>query len=160
MDIKDIFEYNWYCRRKFLEGWETLPWEKLVKDRGASFGSLRNIFLHSVGAEQFWLRRLARRREAKRCDYDREFKDLESMRKYVHEVEAESRAYLSKLKTGDLDRIFAKRVIRVEDVLMHVVEEEIHHRGELLGLMWQIDVEPPLKDWFDWTSETHKKTSR
>ena len=131
----------------------------MVKDRGASFGSIRNIFLHSVGAEQFWLRRLARRRKAKRRDFDRDFKDLESMRKFVHEVEAEDRAYLSKLGAKDLNRIFAKRVIRVEDVLMHVVEEEIHHRGELLCLMWQIDIEPPLKDWFDWISETHVKTS-
>jgi len=73
-----------------------------------------------------------------------------------------AKAYLEKLSREGLDRIFSKRgpVIRVEDVLMHVAEEEIHHRGELLCLMWQIDLEPPLKDWFDWISETHVKTAR
>jgi len=91
MDIKSLFEYNWYCRRKFLEGWARLPWETLIEDRGASFGSIRNIFLHSVGAERFWLRRLGRRRMGKDKDYDRDFKNIESMRKYVDEVEAESK---------------------------------------------------------------------
>jgi uncharacterized damage-inducible protein DinB len=26
---------------------------------------------------------------------------------------------------------------------MHVVEEEIHHRGEILCIYWQHDIQPP-----------------
>ena len=96
----------------------------------------------------------------RRHDYDVEFMDIEALKKYMEEVERESREYLGKLTRKDLDKIFSgvQVPVRIEDVLMHVVEEEIHHRGELLCLMWQNDIEPPLKDWFNWLSETHVTT--
>ena len=76
------------------------------------------------------------------------------MRKYVDEVEAESRAYFAKLGPGDLDKLSpygrTKAQVRVEDMLMHVVEEEIHHRGELICLMWQMDSEPPYASYTDY----------
>jgi uncharacterized damage-inducible protein DinB len=31
--------------------------------------------------------------------------------------------------------------------LLHVIEHELQHRGELNALLWQIDVEPPIMDW-------------
>jgi uncharacterized damage-inducible protein DinB len=34
--------------------------------------------------------------------------------------------------------------VTVEDVLIHIFEEEVHHRGELIGLLWQNGVEPPV----------------
>ncbi len=40
--------------------------------------------------------------------------------------------------------------ITVRDTLLHLLEEEIQHRGELNALLWQIDVEPPVLDWIDW----------
>jgi uncharacterized damage-inducible protein DinB len=78
----------------------------------------------------------------------------------MDEVEAESRTYLTKLGPGDLDKIIPygrnKSQVRVEDVLMHVVEEEIHHRGELICLMWQIDSEPPYTSYTAYLVETKK----
>lgn len=157
MDIKALFEYNWYCRRKFLEAMARLPWGEVVEDRGASFNSMRNIFLHSLGAEQGWLGHLARGKmgEWPSHTYDRDFKDMGAVRNYMNEVEAGSRTYISKLKPGDLDKEFpiGKGKHRVEDVLMHVVEEEIHHRGELICLMWQIDSEPPYTSYTNYVAD-------
>jgi len=110
VDIRALFEYNWYCRRKFLESMAKLPWEKVVEDRGASFGSVRNIFLHSLEAEQGWLRHLVHRKEGKwqSRDYEKSFKDIEAMKEYMIEVEAESRAYLAELKkSGQLNKEFS-----------------------------------------------------
>jgi len=158
MEIKTLFEYNWHCRRKFLESMAKLPWERVVESRGASFESMRNVFLHSLEAEQGLLRIIAKTGEWPRHDYERDFKDIEAMRKYIDEVEAESKAYFSKLSPNDLDRLSpygkTKSQVRVEDMLMHVVEEEIHHRGELLCLMWQIDYEPPYTSYTNFLVET------
>jgi uncharacterized damage-inducible protein DinB len=160
MDMKSLFEYNWHCRRKFLESMAKLPWEKVVENRGASFDSLRNVFLHSLEAEHGLLRSLSATGGWPRHDYDRDFQDAEAMRKYMDEVEAESRTYLTTLGPGDLDKIIPygrnKSRVRVEDVLMHVVEEEIHHRGELICLMWQIDSEPPYISYTAYLVETKK----
>ena len=35
----------------------------------------------------------------------------------------------------------------VEDILIHVVEEEIHHRGELLCIYWQLNIRPPYTSY-------------
>ena len=42
----------------------------------------------------------------------------------------------------------------VEDILMHVVEEEIHHRGELLCIYWQLDIRPPYTSYFAYKRQT------
>jgi uncharacterized damage-inducible protein DinB len=34
--------------------------------------------------------------------------------------------------------------VTAEDILVHVFEEEVHHRGELIALFWQMDIKPPL----------------
>jgi uncharacterized damage-inducible protein DinB len=162
MDIRDLLEYNWYCSRKFLESFEKLPWNEVVEDRGASFGSMRNIFLHSLEAEQGWFRHLASGKigDWPRHDYEKEFQNVEAMRKYAEEVEAEGRAYIRKLRPGGLDKLFPitwhGKSFRVEDVLMHIVEECVHHRGEIMCLMWQIDAEPPYTDYPGFLLKTGK----
>ena len=134
MEIKALFEYNWYCRRKFLEGMAKMPWEKVVENRGASFESMRNVFLHSLEAEQGLLRIIAKTGEWPKHDYERDFRDIEAMRKYVGEVEAESITYFAKLGPGDLNKVSpygkSKSQFRVEDMLMHVVEEASSRRTE------------------------------
>ena len=85
VDIKELFEYNWHCRRKFLESFEKLPWDEVVVDRGASFGSMRDIFLHSLAAEHDWLADLARGKVGTSTDFDpdRDFGDIAAIGNYV-----------------------------------------------------------------------------
>lgn len=154
VDIKSLFEYNWYCNRNFLECMAQLPWDKVTEDRGASFGSMRGVFVHMLEAEESWLKALSsgKMEHSAGDEPERSFQDVDAMRKYMEEVEAKSRAYVTKLNQAQLDKQFElrKSKFRIEDLLMHVVEEEIHHRGELLCLMWQIDCEPPYKSYISY----------
>ena len=59
MNIKNLFGYNWYSRRKILKTMAEIPWKKVVETCGASFDCVRDIFIHSLQAEQFWIRRLS-----------------------------------------------------------------------------------------------------
>jgi uncharacterized damage-inducible protein DinB len=133
---------------------EKLPWDKVTEDRGASFGSMRDIFVHVLEAEESWVKRVASGKMEYRPGEEegKSFKDINSIKEYMNEVEKESRAYVMKLSPAQLDKQMElrKNKFRVEDLLMHVVEEEIHHRGELLCLMWQIDFEPPYKSYISY----------
>jgi uncharacterized damage-inducible protein DinB len=42
----------------------------------------------------------------------------------------------------------------IEDILMHVIEEEIHHRGELLCIYWQNDFNPPYTSYTGYVDYT------
>lgn len=37
--------------------------------------------------------------------------------------------------------------IKASDVLMHVFTEEVRHRGEIIAMLWQMDVQPPDMGW-------------
>ena len=72
---------------------------------------------------------------------DRIFRENLGM-KLIH-VDARER-FLKKLeRTSDPER--KRRIIGRE--FIHVFEEEVHHRGELIALLWQRNVEPPLMGW-------------
>jgi uncharacterized damage-inducible protein DinB len=32
-------------------------------------------------------------------------------------------------------------------VLIHVFTEELHHRGEIIVILWQMDIQPPDMGW-------------
>ena len=58
--------------------------------------------------------------------------------------------YLEMLSPENLKKAYEVRgsgkpeTLTAEDILVHVFEEEVHHRGELIALLWQIGVEPPV----------------
>jgi uncharacterized damage-inducible protein DinB len=157
LDIKDLFKYNWFCRRKFLKSMAEIPWETVTENCGASFDSIRNIFIHSLQAEQFSIRLLSRKsiKEIWETPFSK-FASIKDIQEYADKIETETNEYLTNLSEQKLNSIFEfegwdKKTHRhkVEDMLMHTIEEEIHHRGELLCIFWQYDIEPP---WASYTS--------
>ena len=151
MNIKDLFDYNWFSRRKILDSIAEIPWETVVEGCGASFSSIRDIFVHSLQAEQFWIRRLSGKSTEGIFDTPfSKFTDVNSLQEYANEVEAETNEYLGIISDEKILSVFEFKGWdgkikhrKIEDILMHVVEEEIHHRGELLCIYWQHDIQPP-----------------
>jgi uncharacterized damage-inducible protein DinB len=79
---------------------------------------------------------------------------VEDIRKYMEHVKARTRTYIASLTPKGLLKEYTVRndlgeIVQVtaEDVLIHVFEEEVHHRGELICLLWQMGIEPPLMGW-------------
>ena len=52
--IASFYRYNSDERKKYMDAMEKLPWEDVVRDRGASFHSIRNVFLHVLNAYRYW----------------------------------------------------------------------------------------------------------
>jgi uncharacterized damage-inducible protein DinB len=50
VDVRKLIEYNEEVRHRYFDSLAKLPWEELTKNREASFHSLRNIFIHTLGA--------------------------------------------------------------------------------------------------------------
>lgn len=151
LDIKELFDYNWYSRKEFLKSMAEIPWEKVVESCGASFDCIRDIFVHSLQAEQFWIRRLTGENTDEIFNMPfTKFADVDTLKEYANKVEAETSNYLRTLTDEKLSSVFEfkgrdGKINRhsIEDILMHVIEEEIHHRGELLCIYWQGDLKPP-----------------
>jgi uncharacterized damage-inducible protein DinB len=55
-------------------------------------------------------------------------------------------SYLKKVYRINNDGIRRKYIAR--DVLLHILtEEELHHRGEIMAILWQQDLQPPDMGW-------------
>ena len=51
------------------------------------------------------------------------------------------------MRKWDWDQTDLREALR--DALLQVTFEQAHHTGELIALLWQIDVEPPEMTWID-----------
>jgi len=155
VDIKKLLEYNETLRHRYFETFKKLPWREFTKNREASFHSMRNIFVHTLGAIDYWLDFLQKQNLHSQKDYD-EYKTLEQVKAYMEHVEKRTHAYLNTLTTEELKKTYTVKgddgkthKVTAEDVLIHVFEEEVHHRGEFNALLWQMGIDPPFMGWKD-----------
>ena len=79
---------------------------------------------------------------------------IEKIRAYLERVESDANAYLSRITPEELSRIIERKFsdgtvvqLTVEDMLIHFFQEETHHRGEFIALLWQMNIEPPHLGW-------------
>ena len=84
-----------------------IPWKKVVESCGASFDCVRDIFVHSLQAEQFWISRLS----GKNADgiFDTpfsKFTKIDTIQEYADKVEAETNEYLKTLTDKKLQSVF------------------------------------------------------
>lgn len=153
VDVRKLLEYNGTVRHMYFKKLAALSWKEFAKNREASFHSLKNIFVHTLSATDYWLDFLQKQSLHSKRDYD-EYRTFDEVRVYMEHVEKRTRNYLDSLTPKGLEKTYKVKdddgrtfEVSTEDVLIHVFEEEVHHRGELIALLWQMDVEPPPMGW-------------
>ena len=153
VDISELLRYNEKVRRSYFETFTNLSWDEFTENREASFNSIRNIFIHTLNAVDYWLSFLQKEdfKQTRKFEDYRTFKDVKEL---MERVEKHMSNYLQGLSPAKLNETYtatdddSKPVeVTAEDVLIHVFEEEVHHRGELIALLWQMGVEPPMMSW-------------
>jgi len=151
VEVSELLEYNAEVRRRYFTALAKLTWDEFVKNREASWHSIRNIFIHTLGAIDHWLDFLQGEKLSKKFD---DYKTIGEVQEYMEHVEDRMSKYLNSTWSEGLMRKYrlandAGQDVEVtaEDILIHVFEEEVHHRGELIALLWQMDIEPPLMGW-------------
>jgi uncharacterized damage-inducible protein DinB len=122
-----------------------------------------NILEHTMGAYCFWMTRASRGNTSlpQIGPWPDTAPDpsLDEISAFEQQVQALLERFLGGLDEKDLDLTFQIKlggpsardhVVSVREMLWHLVEEELQHRGELNALFWQIDVDPPIFDWVNW----------
>jgi uncharacterized damage-inducible protein DinB len=155
VDIKKLLEYNEDVRHRYFETFRKLSWAEFTENREASFHSMKNIFVHILGAIDYWLDFLQKQNLHSKRDYD-EYRTFEQVKAYMEHVEKRMHTYLDSLTAERLKKTYAVKGddgkshrVTAEDVLIHVFEEEVHHRGEFNALLWQMGIDPPPMGWKD-----------
>lgn len=153
--IVDLYKYNSCVRKKYFDAIERLPWEEVVKNRGASFGSTRNVFLHVLDAYRRWFQAVIKgvpyQRDYTLTSTAENYKSVDDLRRCEKEIDSLVTGIVKSLHAEDLTGVFEvegrdriKRNITMEDILMHMIEEELQHRGEINCMFWQQNIDPPI----------------
>ena len=80
--------------------------------------------------------------------------DMDSLKVKMNEIESKTIKFFQQLTPDQMDNVVTFPIkdspdleMKVKDVLMQALSEELQHRGEFLALLWQIGIDPPPMTW-------------
>jgi uncharacterized damage-inducible protein DinB len=151
MQVTDLIRYNHVVRSLYFEAMTKLPWSEVAADKGLSFESIRNVFLHLTLVEDRWISYTIPGRFKDWVDPKfTTFVDMDSLKKYMQHVKDNTEAYLRELSAEKLSQQIVipwgdkpNTKITIETGLIHMVMEDMIHYGELSAVLWQMGLEAP-----------------
>jgi len=162
--LREWYAYNIFVRKRYLRFLNKLPRSVTTEDKGASFPSVLDIFTHVLDVYKAWL---IGRYETGRRTKLLEHLSFEDIMREEKEIDAYLSGLMQRLAPSDLEKSFEFFFLQAKkerkdkgilvDLLWHLVEEELQHRGEINALLFQESIDPPITDWFDW--KKHKALS-
>ncbi len=156
-DIRHLFDYTEWANDLAMNAADGLSDENLRRDFGISHGSIFGTLLHMAGAEWIWLERWHGRSPAKSeawslwktdscadlATLNERWRDLVDRRSgFISELD-ESRLKAEmpfKLLSGDPSSL------PLVGQMQHVVNHATLHRGQVVGMIRQLGLEPPSTD--------------
>jgi uncharacterized damage-inducible protein DinB len=156
-DIQQLFTYTEWANDLAMEAAAKLPDEGLHRDFGISHKSIFGTLVHMAGAEWIWLERWQGRSPGKAeawslwsiesCGDLARLKDrwsglVHERTQFVSQLDdARLAAELSfKLLSGDPSSMV------LVNQMQHVVNHATMHRGQVVGMIRQLGLEPPATD--------------
>ncbi len=156
-DIKQLFDYTEWANDLAMDAASKLPDEGLLRDVGISHRSIFGTLVHMAGAEWIWLERWNGRSPLKAEAWslwstesckdlgvlkDRWLKLISDRAQFVSELdEMRLAADLHfKLLSGDPSSM------SLINQMQHVVNHATMHRGQIVGMIRQLGIEPPATD--------------
>jgi uncharacterized damage-inducible protein DinB len=148
-DILTLFDYNYWARHRLFGVLETLSQEQFVKDLGSSHGGIQGTLVHSMGAEDIWLKRW--KGESPTSFYSaKDFPTFESVSNRWEMVEMQMMGFCHMLKTdGDLLKTIAYKDLKgnaysapLWQLMQHLVNHSTYHRGQVVTMLRQLGVQP------------------
>jgi len=145
-DIRHLFDYTEWANQLVMDAAAKLSEIDRQRDVGISHKSIFGTLLHMAGAEWIWLERWNGRSPAGKQAWSlwttQSCADLETLtERWRDVVDRRLMAELSfKLLSGDPNSM------RLIDQMQHVANHATLHRGQVVGMIRQLGIDPPSTD--------------
>lgn len=159
---------NAWANHRLAKAWCQLSQNELAAPRTSFFPSLRATLNHILTCDWFYVDALERelRGDEPHPDCYVFFKDDEphtlatDLRREQSHVDRRLIAYCEQMRDADLSRTvtIARDTPQYESrlrLLSHLFEHQIHHRGQVHGMLSATSVKPPQLDEFFCVGESH-----
>jgi uncharacterized damage-inducible protein DinB len=151
--LRELFQYSYWARDRQLQACQSLTAEQFLRPLGSSFPSIRDTLTHLVAAEWFWLDCWLGRPTGPMLSPE-EFPTLADLIGRWRAVELEMREYLAALSEDALplpvtliDTKGQSWTYPLWRMMLHVVQHQSYHRGQVTTLLRQVGVQPPEIDF-------------
>jgi uncharacterized damage-inducible protein DinB len=158
-DLKAILTYDRAVFDRYVRRVRRLAWAAAKRKRGIGHESLFATLVHILNVQEAWLVYIVRGRNSDAeldqlfHDASRRPKDWRGFVAYRRRIEREVDATVRGWTPRDLGRrvsvFWMPGQYTVRDAVLQVTFEEAHHLGEIIGALWQDDIEPPDMTWLD-----------
>jgi uncharacterized damage-inducible protein DinB len=156
-DIRQLFDYTEWANDLAMEAADELPDAGLHRETGISHRSIFGTLTHMAGAEWIWLERWHGRSPAKAEAWSlwtpESCRDLATLNDRWQDVVDRRAQFISNL---DEDRLGAElhfsllsgdpSSMRLVDQMRHVANHATMHRGQVVGMIRQLGIDPPSTD--------------
>jgi uncharacterized damage-inducible protein DinB len=164
--VGQIYEYNYWARDRQLEACRGLSEPQFLHPMGSSFSSMHDTLVHLVFAEWIWLKRFCGRSPRTLPSWLNQLPTLNSIVRRWGTVELGMRKYLAEVDRETLIRpLFyvnmegKKWTYPSWQVLLHLVNHQTYHRGQVTTLLRQLGKTPPSVDFLVYLDLGGRKVS-
>ena len=156
-DIRHLFDYTEWANQLVMDAAAKLSEIDRQRDVGISHKSIFGTLLHMAGAEWIWLERWNGRSPAGKQAWSlwttQSCADLETLTERWRDVVDRRTRFISGL---DDSRLMAElpfkllsgdpNSMRLIDQMQHVANHATLHRGQVVGMIRQLGIDPPSTD--------------
>jgi len=140
MNVNEMMPYWQAVRRGLLEALDEFSDEELYFRPAEGLWSLGEVALHIADAEEGWFDYVVQRRFSEWPPNSslQAYPSMTGVQKRLDEVHTRTLDFLKPLSPADLDRAIQApwgSEFPLHFVLWHVLEHEIHHRGEIFLML-------------------------
>jgi uncharacterized damage-inducible protein DinB len=151
-DIRKLFNYTEWANHLVLDAAERLSEEQQKRDFKISHRSVHGTLVHMAGAEWLWLERWRGTSHARIWTAE-DLADIPAIRARWTQIEEERQSLLAGLSEEELGRDLSYRNLKGEPFalplvaqMQHVVNHSTQHRGQTVGIIRQLGIQPPAVD--------------
>lgn len=156
-DVKRLFFYTEWANDLALDAAAKLSDESLRRDVGISHKSILGTLVHMAGAEWIWLERWHGRSPTKDHAWSlwstESCADIQTLRERWAELINQRTRYISELDEPALAAELAFKLLSGDpssmvlvDQMQHVANHSTMHRGQVVGMIRQLGIDPPSTD--------------
>ncbi|MHB1907627.1 MAG: DinB family protein [Nitrososphaerales archaeon] len=150
-----LFRYNKKILDEYFRALSKLPWKTVSKNMESGHYSMKETFVHILTAYNGWLNYNLYGRSKDIPHTTEHNPDNYHSMKQIGRFKDKVWTGVEKMLSNLDDKMLQKRLkapwlpgsYKLGDVMLQASFEEAHHIGEIIAMLWQLDIEPPEMTW-------------
>jgi uncharacterized damage-inducible protein DinB len=135
--LKDLFEYNAKFADEVVKSLRTIDHDRFLIENVSAWGSLRNLVMHLVEVEDYWINKIIQKKEFKQYDFE-EYDSIDMIEKKWKEIDGETTLFINNLTAEMLKREYTVKWDKeysypLERILQHLYTHTVHTRGQIVA---------------------------